>query len=82
MKKLQKLKLNFLSKSELEKRQLLSIKGGDSCSCSCTMDTMNQTTGSPSSFSHHCDGSCACVCGGEDAQGNTDNRWISSLSGY
>lgn len=82
MKKLQKLKLNFISKSELEKRQLLSIIGGDSCSCSCTMDTMNHWSNDPSVMSHHCDGSCACVCGGEVAQGNTDNRWLSSLNGY
>lgn len=35
MKKLKKLKLSELSKKELEKRQMKTLKGGDYCSDKC-----------------------------------------------
>ena len=35
MKKIGKLKLNQLSKAELEKREMNSLKGGSACVCTC-----------------------------------------------
>lgn len=82
MKTIRKLKLNHLSNSELKRRQMSSLKGGDGCPCTCTIGDMIQWMAERESFAHHCDGTCACVCGGEDAQANTDNRFFTSLFGY
>jgi natural product precursor len=40
-----KLKLNQLNKSELEKRQMNSIRGGQSCACGCGGSATNYTNG-------------------------------------
>ncbi|MDR2653467.1 MAG: TIGR04149 family rSAM-modified RiPP [Prevotellaceae bacterium] len=50
MKKLNKIKLNNLSQTEIEKRQMNIIRGGNFCSCSCmgpssTSDNMNANYG-------------------------------------
>jgi natural product precursor len=47
MKKLEKLKLNQLSKAEMEKREMNHLKGGDCCGCGC------HYTGSGGSSAYH-----------------------------
>lgn len=82
MKTLKKLSLNFLSKSELRKRQMFYLTGGDSCACMCLNEMMVETAQTVHIGQDLCDGTCGCVCGGEDAQSNCDNHWYINLSSY
>jgi len=50
MKTIKKLKLSELSKQELNKRQLKSIKGGDICNSNC--GTISPTLANSGSFWH------------------------------
>lgn len=84
MKTLKTLKLNQLSKSELEKKELNYLSGGLSCGCSCSGDPTNtdlsKTVGW--TWEEKCIGQCACVCGGNESQDTTDSRWLNILSSY
>lgn len=48
MKKLEKLKLNYLSKNSLDERQQNALKGGAECRCSCAMCSCSAWDGSGS----------------------------------
>ena len=62
MKKIERLKLNQLSISELEKKQMNPLKGGDSCDCTCT----SGLTYGMSELQGYMNGRCndkMCICG-------------------
>ncbi|WP_446787774.1 TIGR04149 family rSAM-modified RiPP [Macellibacteroides fermentans] len=48
MKKLEKLKLNYLSKNSLDERQKNALKGGSTCPCSCAACNCSSWDGSGS----------------------------------
>jgi natural product precursor len=63
MKKIKELKLNRLCKTELEKKQMTSINGGDECSCTCDSGLTYGMMGVMGYQSHKCDGAvCICQC--------------------
>jgi natural product precursor len=63
MKKISELKLNQLSKTELEKKQMISIKGGEECNCTCDSGLTYGMTNVQGYQEHKCDGvSCSCQC--------------------
>lgn len=78
MKKINELKLNQLIKTELEKKQMISLKGGEECSCSCSSGLYNGMTQLQGYMSHRCDGKeCSCSCDQENyvsiKEGDRDN---------
>lgn len=85
MKKLGKLKLNQIEKSEMENREMNNLKGGgDSCSCGCHYASTGGSsyadnrkanwTGGQTSYGGGETVTCSCILGPDEAVSNSTSQ--------